>query len=104
MGSLGDVEVEECSDEEIEMEEKEEQEDEDLKELKERGEQEQAAIEQKNQKILSQLNGDLSRKVEILEAFKQTQMAMQTDLVNLMKEQYHQKIIELSNEMRVLED
>lgn len=53
--------------------------------------------------MIVKFEGDIRAKEDLLAAIKGSQAAMQKDLLDLMKNQYHNKVLELTNEITELE-
>lgn len=64
---------------------------------------EEDEILQEHTSIILKLDGSLNEKEKLLAAIKESQSQMQHDLIDLMKNQYQQKVLELTNEITQLE-
>ena len=53
--------------------------------------------------MLQVLDGTILEKEQILKAIKASQSAMQSELIELMKNEYQQKILQLTNDITQLE-
>lgn len=60
-------------------------------------------IREEHTSIILKLDGSINEKEKLLAAIKESQTQMQNDLISLMKNQYHQKVLELTNEITNLE-
>ena len=56
-------------------------------------------MRQEHTTFIHQLDGQLNEKETLMAAIKHSQNQMQHELIDLMKNQYHSKVLELTNEI-----
>ena len=64
---------------------------------------EQEEKREEHNSVILKLDGSIKDKESLLDAIKQSQQQMQSDLINLMKNQYQNKVLALTNEITQLE-
>ena len=98
--SFEEVAIEDCSEEEKEVDVEPEELFDNLQKI---NEDEEQNVRMHHESVLVNLDGAINEKEAILNAIKQSQNEMQANLVHLMKEKYHHQVLELTKEITALE-